>query len=101
MIVYTVELEMDAALRDEYLAWLREHVRAMLALPGFVAAEILEPLDPMPPAGRCVLVAEYRLTDRTAWQAYLVGDAPSMRGAGLRRFGERVRATRRVLESAS
>jgi quinol monooxygenase YgiN len=97
MIVYAVELEMDAALREEYLAWLQGHVAEMLALPGFLGADVLERVDPPPPAGRCTMSVHYRLRDRAAWEGYLSGHAPRMREAGLRRFGERVRASRQVL----
>ncbi|HEY9112736.1 MAG TPA: DUF4286 family protein [Rhodanobacteraceae bacterium] len=99
MIVYVVELEMAATLRDEYMAWLRGHVREMLALPGFVGAEIMARVDPPPPDGRWVVCAHYRLRDRAAWQTYLAEHAPRMREAGWARFGDRVKATRRVLET--
>lgn len=99
MIVYIVELEMDVALRDEYLAWLRGHVVEMLALPGFEGAEILEQHDPPAPAGRWVVAAHYRLRDHATWQDYLAGHAPRMRAAGLARFGQRVLASRRILET--
>src|SRR6185437_13350589 len=99
MILYTVELEMDSALRDEYLAWLGGHVREMLALPGFTGAEILIRSEPPPPAGRFIVQAHYRLRDRAAWDSYLAHHAPRMREAGLARFGERVHASRAILES--
>lgn len=99
MIVYAVELEMDAALREEYLAWLEEHAREMLALPGFTRAEILIRSEPPPPAGRVIIQARYRLRDRAAWDGYLTHHAPRMREAGLARFGQRVRASRTLLES--
>lgn len=97
MIVYAVELELDAALHDEYMAWLREHVREMLELPGFEGAEILTRLEPPAPAARCVLTVHYRLRDRAAWEAYLAEHAPRMREAGLARFGDKVRASRQIL----
>lgn len=99
MISYDVELQMDAALHDEYLAWLRAHVAEMLTLPGFMDAEILERRDPPPAAGRRVVVARYRLRDRTAWEGYLAHHAARMRAAGLAAFGSRVQASRRVLEA--
>jgi hypothetical protein len=99
MILYAVELEMATALRDEYLAWLNGHMREMLALPGLLGAEIMVPLEP-PPEGRWIVCVHYRLRDRTAWHAYLVEHALRMREAGLARFGDRVKATRRVLETA-
>lgn len=100
MIVHLVELEMDGALHDEYLAWLREHVAKMLALPGFLGAGIMMPFDPPPPEGRWVLWAQYRLRDHAVRQSYLAEHAPRMRDAGHARFGDRVKATRRVLEIA-
>ncbi|MGH8182137.1 MAG: DUF4286 family protein [Rhodanobacteraceae bacterium] len=99
MIVYAVELEMDAALRDEYLAWLDEHVHEMLALPGFIDAEILVRTQPAPPAGRFVVSTHYRLRNRVALDDYLTQHAARMRAAGLARFGERVHASRQILES--
>lgn len=99
MIVYAVQLEMDAGLRDAYLAWLHSHVRAMLALPGFVDADILAGIDPPSPPGRFVATVHYRLRDRAAWDAYLARDAERMRAEGTARFGTRVRAVRRVFEA--
>lgn len=99
MIVYQVELEMDATLRGDYLDWLCGHVAEMLALPGFIDAEILERRDPPTPSDRWIVVAQYRLRDRGAWETYLGEHAPRMRAAGLARFGDRIAATRRVLES--
>jgi len=100
MILYVVELEMDVALRGEYTAWLNEHVREMLALPGFIGVEILTYIEPPSPDRRWVVCVQYRLQDCAAWQRYLAEHAPRMRQAGLARFGDRVKATRRVLETA-
>lgn len=99
MIVYIVELEMDAALRDEYLAWLKEHVRAMLDLPAFTGADILVRTDPPPPEGRFIVSAQYRLRDRAAWEDYLAHQAAQMRAASVARFGDRIIASRQILES--
>lgn len=98
MIIYVVQLEMDASLRGEYLAWLHEHIAEMLALPEFLAAEIMQRREPPPPMGRWAVEVHYRLPDHTALDAYLARHAPRMRATGLARFGDRVRATRQVLE---
>ena len=99
MIVYVVELEMDASLRDEYLAWLAGHVREMLALPGFIGAEILTRVEPPPPTGRFVVQAHYRLRDRAAWDSYLAHHATRMREASVARFGQRIQASRAIFET--
>jgi hypothetical protein len=100
VIVYEVNLDVDAAIFSEYRAWLDEHVRAILALPGFVSAEILECRDPMPPAGQRSLCAVYRLASDALLQRYLREDAPRLRADAQQRFGGRFAATRRILAPA-
>ncbi|GIX35018.1 MAG: hypothetical protein KatS3mg126_0797 [Lysobacteraceae bacterium] len=96
-VVYEVDLSVEEGIAVAYLRWLREHVEAMLALPGFLAAELFEVLDPVEPGYRrwCVV---YRLEDRAALERYLACDAPRMREEGLRRFGGRFQARRRIME---
>ena len=98
MITYVVDLEVDAAIAAEYLPWLREHVHEMLALPGFVDAQVFESLDPAPPPGTIAYSVHYRLRDRAAFDEYLRRHATSMRAGGAR-FGERVRASRTLLQA--
>lgn len=98
-VIYEVNLDVDAALAAEYRAWLREHVAQMLALPGFVSARTFEVVDP-PAPGRLCLCVHYRLRDAAALQAYFEQHAARMRGDGAARFGDRVRASRRVLRCA-
>lgn len=99
MFLYTVDLEVEAAIRDDYLVWLRGHVDEMLVLPGFLGAEIHERLQPALPADCRGLVVHYRLRDRAAFEHYLAEDSPRTREAGLQRWGERVRAHRGLLQT--
>ena len=85
---------------SEYRAWLDAHVPQLLALPGFVSAEVFEVLEPVA-AGRAGLCVQYRLRDAAALEAYLRKHAPHIRAEGLARFGERVRANRRVLRAVA
>jgi hypothetical protein len=97
MIAYEVNLDVDNDVFEPFRTWLDEHVRHMLALPGFVSAEVLERSDPPPPTGRHSLCTIYRLTDAAAMQRYLAEDAPRMRADGLARFPGKFSATRRIL----
>lgn len=99
MIVYLVELEMDAVLRDEYPARLDGHVREMRALPGFSEAQILLRSEPPPPAGRFIVPVHYRLRDPIARDDYPADHAPRTREACVARFGQWLRASRATLES--
>jgi hypothetical protein len=96
-VVYDVDLEVEVAIVAEYRDWLRGHVAAMLALPGFHGAQVLEVLDPAPAPGFAGLCVQYRLEDEAACAAYLREHSPRMRAEGQARFGGRFQATRRVL----
>lgn len=100
-VVYEVNLDLDADVREDYLAWLRTHIVEILALPGFLGATLSEPLEPAPEAGHALLCVQYTLIDEQALQAYLCDHAPRMRADGQARFGGRFRAQRRVLRTLS
>ena len=97
MILYEVNLEVRDDALAAFRAWLAEHIEEILRLPGFLSAEVLERRDPPPPDGLRPLTVHYRLIDGAALERYLTQDAPRMREAGLRRFGDAFTATRRVL----
>lgn len=94
MIVYEVNLRVDSDVAAAFRAWLASHVRDMLALPGFVSAEIFR--VEAATADKLWSV-HYRLRDRTALEAYLSEHAPRMRADGQARFGGRFSADRRIL----
>ena len=97
MIVYEVNLDVRDEIGAAFRVWLDEHAVDMLALPGFVSAEIFERRDPPPAEGIQALTVQYRLVEEAALNRYLAEHALRMREAGLRRFGDAFSATRRVL----
>ncbi len=98
-VVYEVNLDVDAAIAGDYRAWLQAHVAQMLALPGFESAQVFDVAEPAE-AGRSAWCVHYRLRDAAALEHYLREHAPRMRAEGIARFGERFRASRRVLHAA-
>ena len=99
MIVYEVNLFVRRELEAAFRAWLPRHVEAILALPGFTGARILEREQPPAEAGELVLCVQYELRDAAALDAYLREHAARMRGDGIARFGDGFRAERRVLRA--
>jgi hypothetical protein len=97
VILYEVNLVVREAIHADYLAWLVPHMGEMLAFPGFVSAELLEPRDPPAPEGMRALTVHYRIVNEESLARYFAEDAPRMREEGLRRFGDGFHATRRVL----
>lgn len=95
-MIYEVTVHVRAERAAEFLEWLRGHVDEVAALPGFEQAELHELLDEAgDEAGWCI---RYRLRDRAALEDYLRDHAPRMRGEGLARFGDAMRAQRRVMQ---
>ena len=99
MIVYEVNLFVRAEIADAYRAWLDAHVREIVALPGFLGADVFERREPAAAVGELALCTQYRLRDAAALDDYLREHAPRLRADGIARFGEGFRAERRVLES--
>jgi hypothetical protein len=98
-LIYEVNLDLDAAIAGDYLAWLRPHMRELCALPGFVGASLHEVVEPAAEPGRVGLCVHYRLRDQAALDDYLREHAPRLRADGMARFGGRFNASRRVLRS--
>jgi hypothetical protein len=105
-VIYEVTLHARAVIADACLAWLREHVAAMLALQGFEGAELLALESESAARGETGVASasderawcvRYRLRDRAALDAYLRDHAPRMRAEGIARFGDAFRAERRIL----
>jgi hypothetical protein len=94
-VIYEVDLDAEAAIEAPFDTWLRDHIADLLQLPGFLSAEVLA--DSAPPAGRIRRTVQYRLRDAAALDEYLEHHAPRMREQGVALFGDRYRATRRVL----
>jgi hypothetical protein len=99
-VLYEVTLDVDAAIANEYRAWLNRHTAELLALPGFLDARIFDLLEPASP-GRVGLCVQYTLRDRGAYDAYLRDHAERVRGDGVARFGDCFAASRRLLQPHS
>jgi hypothetical protein len=95
-LVYEVTLDISTDLAHEFDGWLKEHVREMLALPGFHDARILKPEGAPPGTERRVV--QYTLGSRAELDHYIAEHAPRMREDGIRRFGDKMQASRRVFD---
>jgi hypothetical protein len=94
-VIYEVDLEADAAIEGPFDTWLRDHIADLLQFPGFLSAEVLSDTSTTP--GKVQRTVQYRLRDQAALDDYLRNHAPRMRATGVRLFGNRFTAERRVL----
>jgi len=97
MIVYEVNIKVREAVADDYRAWLGDHVRELLTLPGFVSAEVfcVEP-EKADDEHREIVVA-YRMESHHALGRYLEEHAPRMRAKASERFAGKFAIQRRIL----
>ena len=96
-VIYEVNIDLDAGIEAEYRDWLHAHVAEILALPGFIDAQVFDIVEPAVD-GRIGICMHYRLHDAAALQAYFDQHAPRLRADGITRFGGRFSASRRVLK---
>jgi hypothetical protein len=68
----------------------------MVLLPGFLSGVATIP-DTAPPEGKALRTCVYRLASQEHLDAYFRDHAERMRADGMRRFGGKFSATRRVL----
>lgn len=96
MVVYEVNLAVEAEIAEAYAAWLGPHIAEVLAVPGFVSARWWD-VEADADDGRVRWCVEYRLESREALETYFAEHAERLRGDGLDRFGGRFEASRRIL----
>lgn len=112
-MIYEVNISIQRSISDRFAAWLPDHVRQVLAAPGFVEAKIFraegqaqspvhgaaQPLAEME-AGQENWVIHYEVESNQALENYLRERAPALRAVTFEEFGKALVATRRVLEQA-
>lgn len=105
MLIYEVNLTVDAEVAPELSAWLREHIREMLTLDGFEAAAWYvrsDDPDALPDedalTGPRHWTVHYQVESRDHLQAYFDTHAARMRQDGTDRFEGQFSADRRILD---
>lgn len=94
-ILYEVVITVSSEIRSDYLAWLRLHMAQMLEFDGFTAAEMFFNRE-----NENEVTCHYRLRDQQAMQDYLAGPAKEMRADGVKQFGDKFSASRRILSAS-
>ncbi|WIO73051.1 DUF4286 family protein [Porticoccaceae bacterium LTM1] len=98
MLIYEVNLTVNDDVAKEYKAWLKTHIDEILAIDGFHAAKMYQrDSDEAGGNGECWTI-HYFLESREALNNYFDLHAEKMREDGLKRFGGKFSASRKVLE---
>lgn len=97
MIIYEVNLEINGAIYEEFLAWLHRHIAEMLTFEGFIKADLLIVKNQENPTTQQLSVV-YTIDTAANYQHYLTKHAPQMRSDGVKKFANQFTIQRRVLE---
>ena len=95
MVLYEVNLVVEAALAESYLPWLEEHIQEMLQFQGFEGAKLWME-QPDEPDDALRYTVHYVITAMDDLERYFAEHAERMRGDGMERFPVGVSAHRRV-----
>jgi antibiotic biosynthesis monooxygenase (ABM) superfamily enzyme len=96
MVIYEVNLEVAPEIIKEYQRWLGDHIRQVLKYGGFSSAELWNNRTGATD-GWVSFSVQYRCDSVESLETYLKTHGPRLRQDGMERFGERFRATRRIL----
>jgi Domain of unknown function (DUF4286) len=95
-VIYEVNIFAEKSIEADYRRWLTKHIDEILSLPGFVEAKCFEvQADAL--SHELSFCVHYYLDSQISLDNYLLHHAPRLRADGIARFGDRFRATRRVL----
>jgi hypothetical protein len=99
-IIYEVNLEVHQEIHESYVEWLQIHMKQMLTFDGFLEAHLFS-LDQNSlnnsQDGWYLYTVQYKLRDIKCLESYLNEHASEMRQDGLNRFGDKFKASRRIL----
>jgi hypothetical protein len=96
MIIYEVNLALQNDIADAYMTWLRDHIKEILEIDGFIRAEVFAEQAPAADVRR--IVVHYHLHNLASLESYFANHAERLRADAINNFGDKFTATRRVLE---
>jgi hypothetical protein len=100
MLIYEVNLEVDDEINYKMAAYLQEHLQQMLTFTGFRTAYwfFRRPEDEEnAPQEKTLWTIQYVIDKREDLDDYLKNHAQKMRAETVEKFGDRFKASRRIL----
>lgn len=93
MLIYEVSLEVERSIEDSFREWIVPHAEEVVATGKFTHFKVLEAGTTSDKFRVCV---QYFAKSQENIDEYLAEDAPRLREDGLKKFGSKFTATRRV-----
>lgn len=97
MIIYNVTINVDESVHDDWLAWIKAHIKEVLATGKFKDAKLTRVLVEEDLGGVTYSI-QYRAMSRELLDAYYKEDANRLRNDSFKRFGDKTVSFRTELE---
>ena len=96
MIIYNVTINVEDSIHDDWLLWIKPHIKEVLATGKFISAKMTKILVEEEMEGTNYSI-QYTAKSQEDLKAYYIVDAPRLREAGIAKFGSRMLAFRTEL----
>lgn len=96
MYIYNVTINVDDSIHDEFLMWIKIHIKEVLATGKFSSARLVQVLVEEEMDGTTYAV-QYTTTSKETLEAYYKEDAPKLREQSLKKFADKMLAFRTEL----
>ena len=97
MYIYNVTINIDESIREDWLNWIKPHIKEVLNTGRFVSAKLTQVLVEEEMGGLTFAV-QYTAATRADLDKYYEVDAPKLRNDGLQHFGDKMLAFRTELK---
>ena len=97
MIIYNVTVNVDKSIHDEWLLWIKAHIRDVLNTGKFKDAKLARVLV-KEELGDITYAVQFRASSRDCLDAYYKEDAERLRNVSLKKFGDKTLSFRTELE---
>lgn len=95
MVLYEVNLKIASDVFEEYMSWLKVHVKEMLSFDGFESAKYLTNSEQNDP-GFVKVTMQYFVDSLDDLNDYLENHSQKMRSEGTAKFPNKFSASRRI-----
>ena len=99
MTIYEVNLNIQDTIYSDYYKWLKHHIELMMKQKGFIDYKIAMDVEHSENAKN--VTVWYYLDSMDSLNNYLENHSKEMRDDGLRKFGNKFSANRRIFELES
>ncbi len=96
MFIYNVTINVEESIHDEWLVWIEEHIKEVLATGRFLSAKLTQVLVEEEMGGVTYSV-QYTASTRKDLDDYYQYDAEQLRSDGMKKFADKMLAFRTEL----